>query len=387
MTRIDELLAALPDDGKRLPPKGRRLLVQGTAGEKPVTRVYDRADAPAQVCEMLRLTGSQLHSYVPEFQPRSQIDAQGHELDGFLALTPDGKQLLFNGTYKTLQFWAPASHELLAEVHGLGSKYIAFSPDGRQAVLGDGSESYLVETTTWKPGPKLESTSSPATCRTAATSSWGAARSLCKSTGRHREAHPAIARDPGGRDEASPRPQKPPGRPATRGREGGALGSGGATRLATLRENDRLADAVFSPDESLVAVSTRNYKRGRQKSSLGLWRADTGALVHELRPFEQVGQESAVGLLWSPDGAYVLAGAFPDMGSGNIICVFSAQTGRHRGQFVDRELWRLNGVVLLPDASELVAGDSGGKIRFWDFPAAMRAIREFEKTLALPPPP
>jgi hypothetical protein len=388
LKRLDELLAALPDDEKRLPPKGRRLLVRGAMGEKSVTRVYDRANAPAPVWEMLRLIGSRLGAYVPQFQPKSEIDARGFQHDGFLALAPDGKQLLFTGMNQPLQFWSPASHELLAEVRGLGSRHIAFSPDGTQAVIVDSMGSALVETRTWTSTHKLEAYFEP--------------RYL--PDGRHvvmgGGVKPLQIYETATGARVAQLPEIPEGAvkylPAPKSRRAVVQLVDGKVELwnpaenraiATLRESDRLAEAVFSPDESLVATATYSLPPARQVTSFDIWRTDTGALVHELRPFEQVGREQTAGLLWSPDGEYVLAGAFPDLSSNNIVCVFSAKTGRHRGQFAAPELWRLNGVVLLPDGSELVAGDSGGKIRFWDFQAAMKSIREFEKTLAPSAPP
>ena len=40
------------------------------------------------------------------------------------------------------------------------------------------------------------------------------------------------------------------------------------------------------------------------------------------------------------------------------------------------------GAVLGPDNRELVVGCADSKIRFWDFPSAMKQIQAFENSLA-----
>jgi len=54
LERLDKLLANLPYDGARLPPAERRLVVQTPDGNRWRAQVYDRADAPAEILEILR---------------------------------------------------------------------------------------------------------------------------------------------------------------------------------------------------------------------------------------------------------------------------------------------------------------------------------------------
>ncbi len=72
LERMDKLLANLPDDGARLPPAGRRLVVQTPDGNRWRAQVYDRADAPAEILEILRLSRSGIRSWLPQFQPVSE---------------------------------------------------------------------------------------------------------------------------------------------------------------------------------------------------------------------------------------------------------------------------------------------------------------------------
>jgi len=133
-------------------------------------------------------------------------------------------------------------------------------------------------------------------------------------------------------------------------------------------------DAVFSPDESQVAVYER--EQGWRIQHLRVWKTDSGKLVRELRPFEQGNSERMHLLQWSPDGRYLLAATKGNsMFSPEGISVWSIASGRHRGQFVTGNLI---GSAILPDGSKLVAGCSDGHIRFFDFPAAMKQIHDFD---------
>jgi hypothetical protein len=76
--RLDKLLAKLPDDGARLPPVGRRVMLQVPEGDHSRARVYDRANAPDEVLEILRLSLSGIRSSVPEIKPKSEIRTGGY---------------------------------------------------------------------------------------------------------------------------------------------------------------------------------------------------------------------------------------------------------------------------------------------------------------------
>jgi hypothetical protein len=385
LARIDELLAELPDDGSRLPPTGRRLLLQAAMGGTTMARVYDRANAPGKLWEILRLGECRVGAYVPEFEPRSRIESRGYENGGFFCLSPDGKRLLFTGLGGPLQFWEPTTHELLAEVPGLGGECIAFSPDGSRAVVGSFSKCDVVDTKTWK-----------------ATRIRGAARSLqFMPDGRHvlmqTRYSPLEIYDASTWQPVDSLPEVPNDAvmyvPAPNGGRAVVQSKGSRVSLwdsaqhreiAILRDDARISQAVFSPDESLVAVATQStVEYGFWKgTAIDIWRADSGKKVQELRPFEQGAEANGgvQGLLWSPDGKYLLAGTtaiVPSVVTG--VSVFNVATGRHRGQF--SASLGINGMALLPDASELVVGCEDGKIRFWDFQEAMKKIKEFEKSL------
>ena len=121
--------------------------------------------------------------------------------------------------------------------------------------------------------------------------------------------------------------------------------------------------------------------KGWEKPHLRLWKTDTGAIAAQLRPFEQTGCEKIQDLLWSPDGQYLLATTKADsFFTSEGISVWDVKTGRHRGDFSGCPT-NVNGIALLPDGSELVAGCIDGTIRFWDFAGAMKQICDFENSL------
>ncbi len=385
LARLDELLSKLPDDGGRLPPPNRRLLLQTDLGGVITARVYDRANAPAAIWEILRLSRCSIGSHVLRFKPASQIEARGFEHGGFLRLTPDGKQLLFTGLNQPLQFWEPATHELLREVRGLDSGAITFSPDGSQAVVSHYGDLQVVDARTWKFTRKELAGGLPQFTpdgRHLLLQTRDGLRAVETTTWKFVDLPAEIPPD-------TMRYMPAPGnKRAVVQLKSGAVTLWDVTErrvITTLRDNAQLLDAAFSPDKSQIAVQTDHTGRTRSAASFGIWRADNGAPVHELRPFERDGHERSQGLLWTPDGNYLLAGTMPDSSSTHVVSVFNARTGKHRAVF--DECYRINGVVLLPGASQLVVGCEDGNIRFWDFPSAMKRIREFEDSLSPLPPP
>jgi hypothetical protein len=84
------LMADLPEDHSCLPPKGRRLVVQVASQTGILARVYDRANLPESVLEMLRIVRADTWPIFPfpDFQPD-----QRWEHGDFQHVNPD--------TYKT----------------------------------------------------------------------------------------------------------------------------------------------------------------------------------------------------------------------------------------------------------------------------------------------
>jgi WD40 repeat protein len=387
LARLDELLATLPDDGGRLPPLNRRVLIQYSVGGKMVTRVYDRGNLPDAALEIFRLSNYDLEVYLPRIKPQSEIDARGYEPDGFLCLAPDHRQLLFTGMNQPLQVWDLTSHELVREIRGLGSRDIALSPDGSEAVIGDSGGSDVLDMHTWEHRRVRELAGKAQYLP-------GERPVLVLAYRRELKFYDSRNWQPVDRlpeippDAVQYVPAAKSGRAVVAFKDGTlALWDAKEQRtVARLEAHAVLNQAAFSVDESLVAVAARVTEPKVREGQIDIWETVTGRKVQSLRPFEK-GIDASVpvtGLIWSPDGEYLLAGTVAVRPYGETaVSVFNLKTGRHRGQFICAH--RINGIVLLPDASQLVVGCTAGKIQFWDFPAAMKQIKAFEESLGPTP--
>ena len=159
LERLNQLLEELPDDGARLPPADRRLVVQVAQADGYLVRVYDRANAPEEVLEILRLSGSHIRSWVPEFQPVSQWRAYDQPNGGGLCLWSDGRQILSASTNGPFKFWDPETHELVKEIakpKDVAVAGLSLSPDGSIAVVQGWGAVLLLDTQTWQSFCKLE---------------------------------------------------------------------------------------------------------------------------------------------------------------------------------------------------------------------------------------
>jgi hypothetical protein len=145
--RLDGLTANLPDDGSRLPPPRRRLVIQAATPSGVIARVYDRANAPDSILEILRLAQSNIRSFVLSLPADKQWKVGEH---GALAATADGRGLIAAEKIGPFRFWDPDSHAMLQEIARteipFAGRYnfpvavagMRFNPDGSMvAVEGD----------------------------------------------------------------------------------------------------------------------------------------------------------------------------------------------------------------------------------------------------------
>jgi WD40 repeat protein len=160
---------------------------------------------------------------------------------------------------------------------------------------------------------------------------------------------------------------------------------------ATLDTGHYPSFVEFSPDQTQVAVAStttppRDYDKANGECRIRVWDVKTARLVCELKPYDLTGPENIEGLLWCPDGKYVLAATKPGGSDSREVGVWNVATGRHRGDFTGA--LHLTGMALTPDGKTLIAGSKDNKIHLWDFVAGMKRIQAYEATLpALPQEP
>ncbi|MDB6028434.1 MAG: repeat-containing protein [Verrucomicrobiales bacterium] len=397
--QLDKMLANLPGDGECLPPRDRRFLVQADVDGQLLTRVYDRGNLPVRVQELTHLAGFQVPVWVPEFKENSRIDSSEWEHDGFLALAPDRRGILYALTHRPLQFWDPVTHELVGEIRSspfTGRETVegmAYSPDGCKAVvLSSYAGVFCLETETWKVLKKVHRPRNDGGFYTPRRLGFTA-------NGQHllleyddelalfdTDKWERIQQTPEVPPEALQYVQAPDQKRAVVTLKSGEVALWdvqGGRAVTTLCQNVRLSEASFSPDLSLCATVTNGtnlFSRTSSSVRLSIWNSKSGKLETEMNlEGIQAWAEHYDHLLWSPDGGHLLAVSL-DIGGTAHVHVFSVKTGRCRGNFSGQS-GTLNGLILLPDGSQLIGGGNDGKIHFWDFKAAMKTTESFERSV------
>jgi len=404
--KLNQLIAHLPDDGSRLPPPGRLLVIRVATGDDVLVRVYDRADAPDEILEILRLTQSRIMSWAPSIEPLSKWSAGDYSSYGGFSLYADGTQIVSSGANGPFRIWDAESFALLKELSlsfiPLPNGYaknptpvfgLTFSPD-RSLVVVDGMGQVDVRDAR----------------------SWEGIRQLAEpDIGRERHGLTCPIFTPDGHflllqsDEPAVRifdtrtwnkvdtiPGMAPGAvayfPAPNGdraiyaSKSGSIGLWDANahrEVAELDTSGRILRVSFSPDESLVAVLTlhqNNTTNAPNNYRFRIWRVSNGEFAHELRPFEQPAFE-IVGILWWPNGKYLLAATRSDFFfTTRGVGIWNVETGRFRGEFSGC-IASVYGFALLPDGKRLVEGCGDGTVFVWDAASAIAKIGQFENSL------
>jgi hypothetical protein len=173
LARLHSLMERLPDDHRRVPPPTRRVTVTVERNGSAIVRLYDSANLPDEILEMLRLTGARIQVMTPVLKPDrvvppeeaaslrlsvSQPDEnEAVSPDGSIGVSHDfqtrtltvyevGKWPQPRKTIRTIpEFWQPQYGE-----YGVDSE---FSPDGRFLLVTWGSRigALLFDTSTWEP--------------------------------------------------------------------------------------------------------------------------------------------------------------------------------------------------------------------------------------------
>jgi hypothetical protein len=180
--RLQQFVAKPPDDGKRLPPPGHRVIVRAALDGAISVRVFDRAYLPDEIIELIRLTDSQIEVTPTIFHPlrswkpadlqqgavsSAVLNASDIDFDEMfapersVAESSDGRMLAVSSFFyrgSVLRVYnAAADHPVFELVfppdgrRGIGPTYIGFNPDRSRFLLETNlPEIRIFETKTWK---------------------------------------------------------------------------------------------------------------------------------------------------------------------------------------------------------------------------------------------
>lgn len=373
--QILELLPSLPDDHGILPPPNRQLLVEYENEGRHTHRVYDFAELPDPVLDLMRIIRFG-HAYVPAFGPYSMIDVCGFEHNGVMSVSSPN-EILYSGGRDRIQWWNAATHEFMAEVTVNYPRIIKISPDGALALVTSADGLVVLDLDERKTLHVFRDRYNP----------------VFSPDGRHvflsRHKLPMEVRDTRSWEVTGLPSSFPAGtthyfgarttdRAVVRHEDGSVVlikrsEQSDVAKLSDQSDGRLLVE--FSPDESLIAVCLWRYVSTFDKKDLVVvFDANSGQRIHVPRHYETgMSREKVDALLWTPEGEYVL------VGGDSSISIFNAKSGRHRGEMTG--LTQLNGMGLLPELNELAAGDDYGDIHFWKLSDVLSQVKEFEASL------
>jgi WD40 repeat protein len=370
--KLQHLIASLPDDHSQLPPLGHRLVLQVAQGTGVVARVYDRANMPEHVLEILRLAGADIKPLVTEFAPEKQwtpdqFSDAGISPDAIgirsprdiltLAASPDRSLIVRQALWYNPRTEIVDSkslkvvHEVNEAQFGPRMIYIShasFTPDGRYLLLLSNLPAIRIyDTKTWQPLDTLPGLSSGGVAYYPS-SDWG--HGLVVSPAGEVDLWDATAR----------------------------------RKLARLDLDGEIQSVSFSPDDSLVAVtSVRQNEDQSSTFHLRLWETTSGKFVHELMPLEQAQHDEIGDPMWWGNARYLLAAVREDHFAGSyVIGIWNAQSGRYRGGFSGCQ-YSDDPYAILLQGQRLFKRCRDGTLFMWDAAAAIDKITEFENSLML----
>ena len=370
--RLNELVGQLPEDNSKLPPVGHRIVLQVTVGSEVLARVYDRANAPETVLEILRLSHSGLRPLTRDFPPQkkwplSELSQTGIPEDAIrfrgpdmeettiLAISPDGymtvRQVLHDTPAVTITDTNPSNVIHKLRVPQVGNRFVGitdaqFTPDARYLMLLTTLPAIMIyDTKDWQEVESLPDLPAKASLYYPS-SDWKY----------------GIAVYPNGDV---------------------ALWDTQSRRQVAKIDTDGGVSAVsFSPDDSMVATTSSHENKDHSSTlHLRVWNVLSGEIAAELRPFEQTTNGDIGAPIWWPDGRYLLASVRDNsFGSNHDIGIWGVQSGRFRGEF--------SGCVYSADPLSTVLHEAklfercrDGMIFMWDAGAAINKIEAYENSV------
>jgi WD40 repeat protein len=370
----------LPDDYSQLPPPGRRVVVQIKKGNEIGARVYDRADMPDSVLEILGLMGATHGPLTMDFAPsttrkREEFNEQDIPPDTvgirrpnpndpvtkalradsvILAISPNRsltvkRYLPFDRTVvidaKTSAVFLEET-DTTFETRWIYISHAWFTPDGRFLLLLSNLPAIRIyDTRTWRQVETLPQVP-PGRVAYYPSSDW-----------KH-----AIVVSPAGKVDL--------------------WDTAAGHNSVRLDLEGELKGVAFSPDDSLFAVtSIRQNKDQSSTFHLRIWDTKTGAFLRELRSFYYFAHDEIGAPMWVGNGKYLLGQSREGRFGGYVVGIWNVESGRFRGGFSgcadsigDPFAAALSGLQLFDWCPD-------GKLIMWDVSPAIDKITEFEDSL------
>jgi hypothetical protein len=366
----------MPDDYSRLPPRGRRVVLQVRKGSKVLARVYDRADMPDKLVKILGLTGATHGPITMDFRP-APTDGGGippdtlgvrmpHPRDPVtkalradtvtLAISPDrslivNRYLPFDGRLVVTDvkrgLVVHEERDRTSSESGWNYFYNAwFTPDGRflLALNSFPATTYIFDTKTWMrvdslPGMPLGGVAYYPSA------DWK---------------HGLLVSKAGSVDLWD----------AAAGR-----------KIAALDLDGELQSVTFSPDGSLFAVvSVRQEPDQSSTFHLRIFETRTGKFVRELPSLYYFQHDEIGAPMWWENGKYLLAETRESRFGGYMVGIWNVESGKLRGGFSGCEYSDDPFDVAL-SGQRLFKWCRDGKLLMWDVAGAIHQIAEFESSV------
>jgi WD40 repeat protein len=370
-----------PDDYSRLPPLGRRIVLQVRNGNKISARVYDRTDMPDSILEILGLTGAthgplrldfapKLTGTLPEFGEQGiPPDAMGIRIQEpvdpikkavpsefvILAISPDRSYIVKRYLWinpRTEITDAKNStvvhivQETTSDQRSISMHYASFTPDGRFLLLLSNLPAiFIYETKTWQQVDRLPGLPSGAV---AYYPSWDWKHGVVVS-------------------------------------ENGSVSLWNAIEhrtLASLDLDGELQRVSFSPDDSRLAVTSARQNEDQSSTfHLRVWDSNTGGLKRELKSLYYFEHDLFGNPMWWENGKYLLAETREGHWGGYAVEIWNVEAGKLRGGFSGCE-YSADPFDVALAGQRLFDRCRSGKLLMWDVGAAVDQIEQFEKSLS-----
>lgn len=376
---VPDLLRRPPDDHAIVPPQGRRLVLHVEDRSKVLARVYDRADLPPQVQEVLSLIGATSGPIWMEFrssaktlqelgEPPIPVDAVGdrslHHRDSVtngpqpdtaaLAVSPNNSMIVthyFLINARTVVTDRSGGRVLLAvsdytaDLRWIYISHAFFTPDSRYLLLLSNLPAiYVYDTNTWKSVDRFPGLPE------------GAIAFYPASDWKH-----GVAVLRGGHIESWD---------VSRGQ-----------KQTDLDLQGDLRDVSFSEDGSLFAVSTVRLNPDSSSTfRLRVWDTNTGRFLREMVPPYYFEQDEMSKPMWWGHGTYLLADIRAGHWDGYMVAIWNVQSGQLRGGFPGCDHSEDPYAVGI-DGNRLKKRCRDGTLMVWDIPSAVEKIAEFEQSL------